>query len=113
MDKEKYMRVYISGGITGVPDYKVKFYNAEAKLKDLGYSVINPAKVNDILPTDMSYDEYMEIDYRMLDMCEAIYLIPGWTKSNGSKLELERALSQKMRIMTLEDLVEEMYEENE
>ena len=107
------MRVYISGGITGVPDYKENFYNAEVKLKDLGYSVINPAKVNDILPTDMSYDEYMEIDYKMLDMCEAIYMIPGWNKSNGSKLELERALSRKIRIMTVDDLVEEMYEENE
>ena len=104
------MRVYISGGITGVPDYKENFYNAEAKLKDLGYSVINPAKVNDILPTDMSYDEYMEIDYKMLDMCEVIYLIPGWNKSNGSKLELERALSQKMRIMTVEDLEKELKE---
>ena len=96
-----------------MPDYKENFYNAEVKLKDLGYSVINPSKVNDILPIDMSYDEYMEIDYKLLDMCEAIYMIPGWNKSNGSKLELERALSQKMRIMTVEDLVEEMYEENE
>lgn len=104
------MIVYISGGITGVPDYKENFYNAEAKLKDLGYSVINPAKVNDILPTDLTYDEYMKLDYMMLDLCDAIYLIPGWNKSNGSKLELERALSKKMRIMTVEDLVEEMKE---
>ena len=103
-------RVYISGGITGISDYKDKFNDAEMKLKSLCYSVINPAKVNDILPTDMSYDEYMEIDYKMLDMCEIIYLIPGWNKSKGSKLELKKAMDMNMRIMTVEDLEKELKE---
>ena len=102
------MRVYISGGITGVPDYKENFYNAEAKLKDLGYSVINPSNINDMLPDDFTYNEYMKLDYAMLDLCDTIYLIPGWNKSKGSKLELERALSQKMKIMTVEDLEKEL-----
>lgn len=106
-------RVYISGGITNVPDYKDKFEDAESKLKALGYSVINPARVNDMLPTDLTYDEYMKLDYTMLDLCDAIYLIPGWNNSQGSKLELKRALEYNYRIMTIDDLVEEMYEENE
>lgn len=36
------MRIYISGGITNVPDYKAKFHKAEMDLKAKGYEVINP-----------------------------------------------------------------------
>ena len=100
-------RVYLSGGITGVSDYKDKFYDAEMKLKDLGYNVINPAKINDMLPP-LEYDEYMKLDYAMLSMCQVIYLIPGWNKSKGSKLELKKAMDMNMRIMTIEDLEREL-----
>jgi len=85
------MKLYISGKITGCEDYLIKFINAEKYLHDMGYSVINPAKVNFMLPLDTTYDEYMRMSFTMLDMAEGIYLLKDWQDSNGARLEKERA----------------------
>lgn len=80
------MRVYISGGITGVPDYKERFSEAEKELKEKGHEVISPAKVSDVLPS-MDYEEYMSVDLLLLSMCDAIYMLEGWEKSTGANRE--------------------------
>ena len=47
--------VYISGAISGTTDYMERFEKAENKLKDEGYTVINPAKINSFLPTTTTW----------------------------------------------------------
>lgn len=86
------MRVYISGPITGVDDYLEKFNAAEEYLKSNGHEVINPAKLNSIMPETLDYSEYMRLDYQYLDLCDAIYLLKDWNISPGSKLELNHYL---------------------
>ena len=81
------MRVYISGPITGVPDYMDKFAEAEKELKEKSYTVVNPAKINYGMPEDMTYEEYMEIDIRLIELCDAIYMIRGWEMSRGANRE--------------------------
>lgn len=88
------MRVYISGPITGVSDYLEKFNAAEEELKAKGYEVINPAKLNSIMPETLTYEEFMKFDYEYLEICDAIYLLKGWNMSSGSKLELNHYLNQ-------------------
>ena len=44
------MRVYISGPITKDKDFYSKFKNAETKLREEGYEVINPAKIGLLMP---------------------------------------------------------------
>ena len=85
------MRVYISGPITGVDDYMENFNKAEKYLTSLGYDVVNPAKVDAVLPK-MSYDEYLRIDLYLLAQCDAIYLLDGWNRSNGARAEMKDAL---------------------
>ena len=81
------MRVYISGPITGVSDYMEKFELAEKELIEKGFAVVNPAKINYGMPEDMTYEEYMEIDIRLIDLCDAIYMIRGWDMSRGANRE--------------------------
>ena len=81
------MKIYISGAITGTDDYMERFAKAEKQLAEQGYSVVNPAKVNAQLPEDTTYEEYMKMCFCMLDMCEAIYMLKGWSKSCGSNRE--------------------------
>lgn len=92
-------KVYISGGITGVDDYMTHFLKAESKLIEDGYSVVNPAKVNSMLPQDTDYEEYMKMSMCMLDMCDYIYLLKGWQESRGANREYGYALAKEKTIM--------------
>ena len=93
------MRVYISGAITGTDDYMERFAKAEKELTEQGYSVVNPAKVNALLPEDTSYEEYMKMCFCMLDMCDGIYMLKEWGKSCGANREHCYALANDMIIM--------------
>ena len=86
------MRVYISGGITGVENYREKFNKAQEKLEKEGHDVFNPALYADALPK-LTYDEYMQLGLQFLDMCDVIYMLKGWQKSCGANREYGYALA--------------------
>lgn len=92
------MRIYISGGITNVPDYWERFTRAEEKLTALGYEVINPARVNAELPP-MEWEEYMSVSITLLSQADAIYLLRQWSKSLGSNREYGYALGAGLIVM--------------
>lgn len=64
-------RIYISGAITGTDDFMERFAKAQKDLEEQGYSVVNPAAVNSMLPEDTRYEEYMSMSFLMLDMCDS------------------------------------------
>lgn len=86
-------RIYISGGITGVDDYMERFAKAQKELEAQGYSVLNPALFNSIMPEDTTYEEYMKMSFTMLDMADAVYFLKGWDKSMGANREYGYALA--------------------
>lgn len=92
------MRIYISGPMTGIIDYKKYFDDAEEKLKELGLHVFNPASTDAVLPSCMTYDEILKIDLDLLEMCDAIFLLKGWQNSKGAKIELQKALDMHISI---------------
>jgi len=91
--------VYISGAISGTTDYLERFEEAELKLKKKGHDVVNPAKLNSFLPTDTTWEQYMEVDYKLMDICDTIYMLSGWENSKGANAELEYAKKRKMNIV--------------
>lgn len=95
------MRVYISGPITGTKDYMRRFQEAEDALLDWGegVEVINPAAVNFLMPETFSHKDYMDMSIAMLDKCDTIYMLKGWTKSTGANMEYGYALAKDMVIM--------------
>lgn len=104
------MKLYISGPITGVDTYKEKFAATEKSLRATGCKVINPAKVDDIICDDSTYDEIMEVDLLLLKMCDGIFLLNGWNKSKGAKIELRKALELEMPIFMESDGYHQKFE---
>lgn len=92
-------RIYISGGITGIPDYMERFAKVQKELEEQGYSVINPALINSNLPEDTTYEEYMKLDFTMLDIADSIYMMNGWEKSCGANREYGYALGKGKTII--------------
>lgn len=91
------MRIYISGAITGTSGYLYRFAEVEKMFTNKGFTVINPAKVCSKLPNSLSHEEYMHICLPMLDLCDLIYMIPGWEESKGARRELGYAIRRGIR----------------
>lgn len=82
--------LYISGPMSGLPEHNFPAFNAEAaRLRALGYSVINPAEIS--LDGDASWHQYLRKDLKALCDCDALVLLPGWEQSQGAHLELHVA----------------------
>ena len=90
--------IYISGPITGTSDYMKRFEKAEKELTENGYSVINPAKVNAMLPEDATWEEYIKVSLTLLSICTGVYMMPGWRESRGAVLEFMQARRNEMQI---------------
>ena len=64
------------------------FDEVEMHLKEHGYEVINPLKINvDNIGKNLGWKEYMIADIIELLRCDYIYMLPNWTKSKGALLE--------------------------
>jgi len=67
-------------------------------LKEQGYSVINPAKINSLLPEGTTHEQYMTVSIALLSTCEAICMLDGWKNSDGAKMEFAKAVEDEMII---------------
>lgn len=95
---------FIAGKITGVKDYQKSFFDAQLRLRNKGYIVLNPAW----LPQGMAYKKYAPIDDAMLMQSDLLVLLSGWEGSIGVAHELELAKKHNIPIVPLEDV--ERYE---
>lgn len=83
-------RLYLSGPMTGIPALNFPAFHAEAaRLRGLGYDVVNPAEVNP--DATMPWADCMRADIKALCDCTALALLPGWMGSSGAHLELHIA----------------------
>lgn len=82
------IRVYISGPITGMPGLnQAAFSEVEKTLYALGYSPVNPFSVCANIGSNPTWRDYMRKDIQALCRCDKIFLLPGWWKSKGARIE--------------------------
>ena len=91
---EKTKRVYISGGMTGIPreQYIELFRRAEESLRAQGYhKIVNPIRVWACrwpwLYKVIGYRLTLLYDLWLLMRCDQIYKLPGWRDSKGANIE--------------------------
>lgn len=75
--------IYLSGKINGNKLYKRDFAVVEKLLKDENTIILNPT----ILPEGMTTEQYMNINFAMLQSADEIVMLPNWVDSEGAKLE--------------------------
>ena len=90
------MTVYVAGPMRGYENYNAEAFNSmQKKLEDFGYKVINPA----VLPKTLDEDKYLPICIAMLEQCDAIVLLKGWTSSQGACIEYAYAVAQNKIVL--------------
>jgi len=79
-------RIYIAGPMTGYPELNFPaFHAAAAEWRAKGWHVENPAEINP--DPDAGWHACMRKDIPRLLKCDAVYLLPGWKRSRGARLE--------------------------
>lgn len=80
--------IYVAGPMTGHKDLNFPaFHAAAAALRAQGHHVENPAEINADPNPNAQWLDCMRRDIARLVSCDAIYLLPGWSKSRGAALE--------------------------
>lgn len=82
----KPVKLYLAGPITGVSEAKAKFEWAKTCLERYGYIVVTPFENG--LPDDAKYEDHLKADFKLIDQCDAIALMPGWGDSLGCMREI-------------------------
>ena len=101
MSKYEHIRgiVYVSGPYTA-SNYRATHRNIEVaeqyteSLWKLGFGVMCPhsnTKHMELRAPKVPYEHYMELDLKLIESCDAIFMLPGWEDSRGSNLEMEHA----------------------
>jgi hypothetical protein len=90
-------RWYIAGPMSGLPALNFPAFHAEAaRLRKLGFDVVNPAEIN--ADPKAGWETCMRADIAQLVTCVGLALLPGWEGSRGAKLEHHIATALGMRI---------------
>ena len=78
--------IYLSGPMTGLPEFNYPAFNAAAAhLRGLGYVVESPAELPE--PPCKSWAGYMRLALAQLVRCEVTVRLPGWQNSRGAVIE--------------------------
>jgi len=83
----------------GMPNSNyASFEEARTRLRNAGYHVYCPAEGNTELATDESFASQMERCVEAVLKSDAVIVLPGWTKSEGAKVEVAVAVATGKRV---------------
>lgn len=99
------MKLYLAGPMTGYADWNKPAFAAEsARLRAMGFEVVNPAELNE--GSDGDWLACMRVDIRELVNCDGIALLPGWEKSKGASIEEHIGRMLGFRIFRAEHIID-------
>jgi hypothetical protein len=79
------MKIYISGAITGMPDLnRPAFQKAAEEIAANGNVFINP---HEICAGLEGWNDCMKMCIREICLADQVYMLTGWQKSKGAKIE--------------------------
>ena len=103
----KHGSVYVSGPMTGLPGHNMAAFDRAAELlRAHGWAVYSPAS-NDRAagfdgsetPTGAALAALWRWDLARIAECDAIFLLKGWERSDGARLELAAAQHAGLQVM--------------
>lgn len=101
------MRIYVIGPITGFDDLNLPaFEAARDALRASGYIVLIP---HDFIPADATWQQAMRRSLETLAKADGVACLPGWSKSNGARVEVETAQSIGIPVMSAGDWLHPQY----
>ncbi len=111
--------IYLAGPMSGIENLNHPLFNAEAaRLRALGYTVVNPAEINGgadelvscaaMTPAELAqhWRNCMKRDIPAMLACTGVALLPNWFKSKGAKLEVHIATMFDMPVDMAADLLD-------
>ena len=98
--------IYISGPMTGIN--KLNAANFEFAVDIVKQMNAKAVLTPHCLPEGLEYDDYMHIDYAMVDVADVIVVLNGWSESPGSLKELDRAILKGKEIIYLQELLNQL-----
>lgn len=98
------VKVYIAGPMTGFPDHNFPaFFDAEAKLKELGFEVVNPASFGEC--PELNWVACLKRDLPLMWECNAVIALDQCWRSKGARLEQHVANELGIAVIDLEDMM--------
>lgn len=92
-------KIYIAGPMTGLPDNNYPAFHAAAvQLRAQGHMVANPAENE--APSCGTWLGYMRLALAQLILCDAVHLLPGWSRSRGATVEFALAKGLGLQVQT-------------
>lgn len=89
--RQKNKRIYISGPISGIPNYnREAFEQAESRLSYLGYVPVSPFRLG-VTSRHKSWQDYMREDIKALMDVDCVLALPGYEQSKGATEEIRIA----------------------
>ncbi len=81
------MKVYICGDRRKISE----FDKAEKLLRQEGHAPVNPLKIINALPEEITNSDFTVLAFEIIRICDAIYLLNGWEKDLFARMEKSQA----------------------
>lgn len=99
-------RVYVAGKLNDMACGYLKHVHHmlqwSEKVRKLGFAVYVPGidLMQGIVFGNWEYEDFFNNSQAWLDVSDAIFLVPGWETSRGTKKEIERAQAQGIPVFS-------------